>query len=307
MPARLALFLASLIALFFLAASVFGFGQTAATVAHPLVKQSIDEKKVVTLLGNTRPEVRTANDLGTVLADLRLEHMYLLMNRSYGQQDAIDELINKLHDQKSSMYHRWLTAKEVGEKFGPAQRDVDAVGTWLESHGFTVNAVYLANGVIDFSGSAKAVTESFHTEIHNLDVNGEHHIANFSDPKIPSALAPAVSGVVSLNDFRPHPLSMRRVRPNYTVSMGNSPYQAVVPGDLSRIYNFDALYAAGVSGEGQTIVVLEDSDVFTASDWHTFRKIFGLDARFPKGSFRQIHPQPSSSPGPWWFLLRSRC
>jgi len=105
-----------------------------------------------------------------------------------------------------------------------------------------------------------------------------------------------VSGVVSLNSFRPHPMSTRGIRPNYSVSIGGSNYQLVVPGDLARIYNFDSLYDAGISGEGQVIVVLEDSDVFTAADWHTFRKTFGLAARFPKGSFKQIHPQPSSLP-----------
>lgn len=67
-----------------------------------------------------------------------------------------------------------------------------------------------------------------------------------------------------------------------------------MPGDLERIYNTNPLHAAGISGQGQTIAVIEDSDVFTAADWHTFRKTFGLDAKFPKGSFKQIHPQPSS-------------
>ena len=50
---------------------------------------------------------------------------------------------------------------------------------------------------------------SFHTEIHQLSVNGETHIANMSDPQIPAALAPAVKGIVSLNDFRPS--KMKRV------------------------------------------------------------------------------------------------
>jgi subtilase family serine protease len=58
----------------------------------------------------------------------------------------------------------------------------------------------------------------------------------------------------------------------------------------------DSLYAEGISGQGQTIVVIEDSDVFTAADWHTFRRTFGLDVKFPKGSFKQIRPQPSLLP-----------
>jgi subtilase family serine protease len=263
---------------------------------RPLITRSINEGNLVMLRGNTRPEVHTAKDLGPVSDDLQLEHIYLLMNRPPEQQQAIEGLIDQLHDQNSPQYHHWLTASQIAERFAPADEDLKAVTEWLVSHGFIVNGVYRANGVIDFSGSAARVAATFHTQIHNLDVNGTRHIANASEPQIPVAFAPAIHGVVSLNDFRPHSMSSRRARPNYTVTIGNSPLQLVTPGDLQEIYNLDSLYAAGISGQGQTIVVLEDSDVFAAADWHTFRKTFGLNAKFPKGSFKQIHPQPNFRP-----------
>jgi subtilase family serine protease len=263
---------------------------------HPLITESINEENLVTLHGSTRSEVYTAQDLGPVPDDLQLEHIYLLMNRPPEQQVEIDDLIEQLHDQNAPRFHQWLTASQIAERFGAAEEDIKTVTEWLGSHGFIVNGVYRANGVIDFSGSAARVAETFHTQIHNFDVNGTRHIANISDPKVPAALMPSMNGVVSLNDFRPHPMSSRQARPNYTVSIDNSLFQLVVPGDLETIYNMNPLYSAGISGQDQTIVVLEDSDVFTAADWHTFRKTFGLDARFPKGSFKEIHPQPSSFP-----------
>ena len=272
-----------------------GYAQDAVQ-RRALISEDINEKNLITLPGSTRSEVHTAKDLGPVSDDLQLEHIYLLMNRPPEQQQAIDALIDQLHDQGSPHYHQWLTSSEIAARYAPAEEDIKTVNDWLELHSLTVNMVYRANGVIDFSGSAGQIAEILHTQIHNLDVNGMHHIANISDPQIPAALVPAMNGVVSLNDFRPHPMSSRRARPNYTVPINNSPYQLVVPGDLERIYNLDSLYAAGISGQNQTIVVLEDSDVFTSADWHTFRKTFGLDARFPKGSFKQIHPQPSSLP-----------
>jgi subtilase family serine protease len=203
MPTRLVLFFASCSALLFFAASGSGYAQRVLT-ARPLVTASIDEKKVVTLSGNTRPEVRTARDLGAAPEDLLLEHIYLLMNRPPEQKQAIDELVNELHDRNSSHYHHWLSASQLAERFAPNDKDIKTVIDWLTAHDFTVNMVYRANGVIDFSGSAQQVAATFHTQIHNLDVNGTHHIANTSDPQIPSALAPAINGIVSLNDFRPH-------------------------------------------------------------------------------------------------------
>jgi subtilase family serine protease len=273
-----------------LACSASLFAQTGA-LQRALVTQSIDEDNLVRLVGNTRPEMTPANDRGAVSDDLQLEHMYLLLNRSPEQEQAAEELVNQLHDPKSPVYHQWLTSDEVANRFGPSEEDVNIVTTWLESHGFTVHNVYLANGVIDFSGPASAIREAFHTEIHNLSVNGKPHIANSSDPSVPAALAPAIHGVVSMNDFRPHPTM--KPRSAYTV---NATSQLLVPGDLETIYNMNPLYARGVSGQGQTIVVVEDSDLYTTADWYTFRQTFGLATKFPQGTLTQIHPQPSKAP-----------
>ena len=132
-------------------------------------------------------------------------------------------------------------------------------------------------------------------------MNGAAHIANMSDPQIPAALAPVVIGVVSLNDFRPH--AMNHPRTSYTfsscddVTSGNC--YAVVPADLATIYNLNPLFAAGYSGQGQTIVVLEDTDLYNKSnsDWNTFRSVFGLASAYPNGSLSSVHPGNCQDPG----------
>src|SRR3989442_1418731 len=90
---------------------------------------------------------------------------------------------------------------------------------------------------------------------------------------------------------------MRQPRAQFTFpdpSGGNA--YAVVPADLAKIYNLNPLFSAGISGQGQTIVLIEDTDVFTASDWSTFRATFGLSG-YTSASFMQVHPPvPSSQP-----------
>jgi subtilase family serine protease len=220
--------------------------------------------------------------------------MYLQLKRTPEEDEAVKALIDRLHDPKVAEYHQWLTADQIAERFGPAEEDIRIITGWLESHGFKVNVVYRPNGVIDFSGPASAVREAFHTEIHNLSVKGKAHIANVSDPKIPAALAPAILGVVSMHDFHPKPAF--RQRSQYTFTEDGSLDWAVVPGDLHTIYNFNPIYANGVTGLGQTIVAVEDSDVYSMQDWTTFRDTFGLSTNFPHGSFQQIHPQPANNP-----------
>ena len=271
-----------------------GSGAQAQNVRTVLITQSVDESKLVTLTGNTRPEARAEYDRGLVANNLPMEHMLLQLKRSPEQERELRQLIDELTDSSSPNFHQWLSAKEFGERFGLAAQDLDAVTRWLQSHGFKVNVVYENGLLIDFSGTAGEVRQAFRTEIHRLDVKGEKHIANMSDPQIPAALAPAVAGVVSLHDFMPH--TTYRPRGNYTYSFNGQTYYAVVPADLATIYNLNPLFSAGNSGQGQTVVLVEDSDVYATSDWDTFRAVFGLSS-YTEGSFTQVHPVPPPPSG----------
>jgi hypothetical protein len=248
----------------------------------------VDDSKLVTLGGNMRPEANAKFDRGPVADSYPMEHMLLQLKRSPAQERELQRFIDELTDSSSPNFHHWLTAKEFGERFGLAQQDLGTITRWLQSHGLKVNVVYENGVLIDFSGTAGQVREAFHTAIHQLNVKGEKHIANMSDPKIPAALAPAVVGVVSLHDFMPH--TMYKPRANYTTASG---LYAVAPADLATIYNLNPLFSAGISGQGQTIALIEDSDVYTASDWAIFRSVFGL-SQYTNGSLTQIHPAPAS-------------
>ncbi len=240
---------------------------------------------LVTLRGNTRAEATAPNDRGRVSDDMTLNHMMLLLHRPSEQEQALQQFIKDLHDPASPRFHHWITAAEFGERYGVSAAGISSVTNWLESQGFTVNLAYPSQMLIDFTGSAGQVRQAFHTEIHHLVVRGEAHIANMSDPQIPAELAPVVSGIVSLNDFRPRPTLKQR--PSYTVS---SAYQLVVPADLATIYNFTPAFTAGISGQGQTIVLIEDTDLYSAADWSTFRSTLGLASAYPNGTLAQVHP-----------------
>jgi len=273
-----------------------GSGQVASALpARTLITQNIDEGKRVRLTGNTRPEVNAENDRGAVADDFPMEHMLLQLRRPPELEKALQQFIDELHTPGSPNFHQWVSAQEFGARFGPAKQDLDTVTGWLTSQGFTVNVVYPSGVVIDFSGTAAQVRNAFQAEIHYFEVQGEKHIANISDPAIPAALAPLVSGVVSLHDFQPHPMHhMRRAGAEFTFpnSLGGSNY-ALVPADLATIYNLKPLFSAGYSGQGQAIVLIEDTDVFSTSDWSTFRSTFGLSS-YTSGSFTTVHPAPSS-------------
>ena len=64
--------------------------------------------------------------------------------------------------------HHWLSATEIGERFGATQHDIDAVSGWLRSQGLNVDAVSNSRTRIRFSGTAAAVARAFATAMRLL-------------------------------------------------------------------------------------------------------------------------------------------
>jgi len=291
---------------FVLASSLLTFAQGSSS-ATPRILSPIDETKLVQLSGNTHPLARAEFDGGPVQEGLFLNHMFLMLQRSPEQEAALEELIDELHNPQSTNYHQWLTPQEFGERFGPSTADIGIVTEWLLSHGLQVNAVYPSGMLIDISGTAGQVQQAFHTEIHQYTVQGVEHIANSGDPQIPAALAPVIKGFASLHDFMPHPLVHNAgavqkdtktgqwipagAQPNFSFSYSGSEQYDVGPQDFATIYNLTPLLKAGVTGAGQTIVVIEDTNM-KAADWTSFRSAFGLSSY--SGTLTQVNPAPPS-------------
>lgn len=266
------------------------------TSALPAIVEPIDESKRIVLSGNTRGEVRPEFDRGAVDDSFPMNGMTLQLRPSPERERAAEALAEELQRKGSPQFHHWLNVSQYAEKFGVAPEDIAKISDWLRSHGFTVHAPIPSRMNIDFSGTAGQVREAFGTEIHALEVNGARHIANIRNPSVPAALAPAIEGIVSLNNFFPHKTAVPK--PQHTYG-DKGIYYAVVPTDLATIYNFNPLFAAGITGQGQTIAVIEDSDVYNPSDWQTFRETFGLNA-YPGGSFTTGHPGGCTDPGATW-------
>ncbi|HSC19254.1 MAG TPA: protease pro-enzyme activation domain-containing protein [Rhizomicrobium sp.] len=275
---------------------------TLAAAAHsaaardPYITSAVDEHRLVMLANNVRPEVTPENDRGPVPDAFPLKEITLLLRRTASKEAALERFLEQQTDRTSSNYHRWLTAREFGERFGAAVSDIATLSRWLAAKGFHLDTIAAGRRTITFSGSAGQVRAAFHTELHRFKVGGADHFANVSAPRMPATLARAVIGIVSLNDFMPR---SDKVKPDYTFNKYGKSWHVVVPEDLATIYNLNPLFADGVTGNRATIAVIEDSDVANPNDWSTFRSTFGL-SRFKHASLTLDHPigaQPCDDPG----------
>ncbi len=247
-----------------------------------LIRSAIDEGKLVGVPHSTHPSARSEADLGMAPDSLPMDRMLLVLKRSSEQQAALDQFLEELQRPSSPNYHQWLTPQQFGDKFGASDSDIQAVTTWLESHGFTVEPVAAGRGVIEFSGNAGQVRSAFHTEIHQFQIGGVKRWANAADERIPAALAGAVAGVSTLHNIEAVPQStllsghIAAPAPNFTAGSGN---HYLAPGDYATIYNVAPLYPA-ITGAGVTIAVVGRTNI-NAQDVISFRSLMGLPANPP--------------------------
>jgi hypothetical protein len=262
-----------------------------AQVAAPAVRivNQVDESQLVTLKGTVHRLANAANDRGVAPESMQLERMHLVLKRSDSQETALEQLIGEMHTPGSASYHKWLTPDEFGKQFGPSDEDIATVQTWLTGHGFNVTKVNPGKQTIEFSGNVAQLRTAFHTQIHKYQVNGETHYANASDPKIPAALAPVVAGFVSLNNFRMKSYVQKlgkatydpktdKATPQWTMSGGN---YVLSPADYAVQYDLSPLYTAGTTGAGQTIAIVNESNI-NIELVNQFRSLFGFSPNPPQ-------------------------
>jgi subtilase family serine protease len=173
--------------------------------ATPLISKPIDEAQVVVLHGNVHPLAQARYDVGAVPDSFAAARLLLLLNRPVERETQLQRFLHDVHMPGSASYHHWLTPQQFGERFGPADSDVQAAVGWLSSHGFSVQGVTKSKRLIEFSGTAGQLREAFHTQIHQYSIAGESHYANADEISISAALATLVHGISPLNNFRAQP------------------------------------------------------------------------------------------------------
>jgi len=265
----------------------------------------IDDRDLVTLRGSVRKSLTAARDLGPVEDSMPM-HLYLVLQRTPAQQADLENLIARQQERTAAEYHKWLTPKQFGARFGAHPDDIAKLTSWLGSHGFEVRSVLNNASMIDFAGTAGQIREAFHTEMHYWNMPNGKFAANALDPQIPAALAPVVAGVMGLDKVPPrmhhtaprqvardtethryklvNPTVADKARPGYSDGYGD---YLVAPGDLYTIYNVNPIFTGGHLGATANVAVIEESDieygtvtagtgVATGGDVVTFRTLFGV-------------------------------
>ncbi len=282
---------------------------------------------LVALPGHVHKLAQSGVDAGEAPETTRIRGLDLVLAKTPAQEKALDQLLADQQDPKSSQYHHWLSPAEFGRRYGASDATVHTLSQWLKSFGLEVGEVPASRAHLPFSGSKAQVEAAFHTQIHLIDVQGERHYANVTDPLVPASLQPLIRAVRGLNDFNPKP----GVRPSKSAPAvvpgaasgaaapaarsgpalphpnayysGSNQYPGYVgPSDFAVIYNLKPLYQNNITGAGVTIAIAAQSDIDASvltSYWTAFG-VAGSNFGLPAQSFTSMPVPPAdggSDPG----------
>jgi len=271
-------------------ASALAFSVAAQDLARPLITNTIDETQRTTLHGNVSPLAQARYDQGVVDDSLPAARVLMMLNRPLEREAALQQYLAAVHSKGSANYHHWLTPQEFGEQFGPADIDIQTVTIWLGSKGFRVKKISQGKQFIEFSGTAGQLRGAFQAEIHQYNIDGAMYYANSREISVPTALAQMVRGLAPLNNFALIPyvqmggkghysMSTHKVTPDWTIpnpfGSSNPLGFLVAPEDLATQYDITPLYQVGTNGTGQTIGIIDGSNIDLALV-SNFQQLFGL-------------------------------
>lgn len=244
--------------------STFSFAVTSDRLIGP-----ISGAQKIALKGNVHGLAKPEYDLGRADGSRPMQGISLVFHPSQAQQMDLDNFLAELGDRSSPNYHKYLTPKQFGQRFGMSSNDLNKVIAWLQSEGFSNIKVANSRNEISFDGTVAQVESTFGVEMHHYLVDGVVHMANSAEPSVPAAIAGSVLNISGLHTFAPRPRA--KVQPHFTSYLSGNHF--LTPADFATIYDLNSLG----DGSGQKIAVVGQSSV-NATDINNFRSAAGLAA-----------------------------
>lgn len=232
----------------------------------------------VTLPAGRVPVMRDAADLGLAPGGTRLDRMILLLEPSAAKSRALELELEAQQTRGSCAYHQWLSAGQFADRYANSAADVNAVADWLRGEGFSVAALPVSRGWIEFSGTAAQVSTAFGAAVHAYSSASGQRFVVRGGVSVPGAFAGLIRGLVSLDGASAAaavtaPLLVRADPAALAAERDAARAEALTPALAARLMHFDGL---GSRSE-ESIAIAARSNV-QPGDIAAFRSTFGLAA-----------------------------
>ncbi|MDQ2984057.1 MAG: S53 family peptidase [Actinomycetota bacterium] len=181
-------------------------------------------------------------------------------------KERLARFLREVNDPASPRYRHYIDAKQFGTRFGLDGAVLRKVTRRLERQGLAVTASYPQRTTLEVRGPASALRRVFAVRLNEYrDAKGRKFHSPASKPRVPRALAAAVTGVAGLNT---RPFDSRLAEPTQI---------GFKPADFARAYGIDQLWERGIRGQGQTVAVWSET-TFNDSDVRRFDRAVGISS-----------------------------
>jgi subtilase family serine protease len=200
--------------------------------------------------------------------------LHLAIGLPLRNQAALDALLQQISDPTSPEYRHYLTPEQFTDRFGPTEKDYEALVTFATSHGFTVTTRHPNRALLSVTASVPDIEKAFQVtmRVYQHPTEARTFYAPDVEPSVPTGLS--ILGISGLSDFsRPQP-RLKILPANSHLaqpSLGSGPNGSYMGND------FRAAYVPGspLTGSGQIVGLLQ-FDGYTASDIAYYESVNGL-------------------------------
>jgi subtilase family serine protease len=195
-------------------------------------------------------------------------------------QAELDDLLQRLYDPQSPLYHKYLSVKEFTERFGPTEADYEAVQQYSKARGLDIIDTPANRMVLDVEAPAATIESALHLRLNLYQHPTESRTFYAPDREPTVDLEVPLLHIDGLDDFSPP-------RPKYTMSSAGSdtpPKSATGSGPGGSFLGSDlraAYYGSGsLNGAGQ-IVAIFSLKGFQISDINLYFNSIGQQRNVP--------------------------
>ncbi|HYV56638.1 MAG TPA: S53 family serine peptidase [Candidatus Nitrosopolaris sp.] len=215
----------------------------------------------------------------TIRRALRTHHHRIVVSLDLRNRDALEAFLVAVQDPASPRYQQFLSQDEFDALYAPTPQQEEAVVRHLRRHGFRITERYPNRLLVAAVGSVGAVESAFGVEMHDVTVRHRRHYMANREPSFPPDIAPAIVGVIGLDDLvtmRSHVrVPQQAVAPSAVIGASCC---HLGPNDLFNFYDNTVL----LNGAGETIVIA-GAFAWRDSDNTGFNSQWGLP-QLPAGS-----------------------
>jgi hypothetical protein len=129
------------------------------------------------------------------------EPITLTLVLKHHDQAGFDRFLRDLYDPKSPSFHRFLTQRQIADRFGPSRAEYNSVLHWMRSKGFAFERGSKNRLTLTMRGTRARAERTFAVRFHDYRIQHRTFFANDQAPAVPSGLASRIEAIAGLSNL----------------------------------------------------------------------------------------------------------